>query len=62
MAVLLIQAFRQLPLSQLSPPALALLAVCALALVAADASVAAALLGERRAAGQRPAAARAAGP
>ncbi|HEY3108977.1 MAG TPA: hypothetical protein VGL23_09505 [Chloroflexota bacterium] len=57
MAVLLVQALRQLPLSQLPPLALAILGICALALLAADASVAAAVLRGRRASSQSPASA-----
>jgi hypothetical protein len=47
MAILLVQALRQLPLDQLHPLALAALALCAISLLAADASVAVALLTRR---------------
>jgi len=48
MAVLLVQALRQLPLDQLHPVLLAVLALCLAALVAAYAGVAVALLKRRR--------------
>lgn len=47
MAILLVQAFRQLPLDRLHPLALAALIICAVALLAADASVVVALLRRR---------------
>jgi hypothetical protein len=47
MTLLLVQALRQLPLDQLHPLALAVLAICAVSLLAADGSVAAALLTRR---------------
>lgn len=49
MTILLAQAFRQLPLDQLHPAALATLALCAVALLGAYAYVAAALASARRA-------------
>jgi len=55
MAILLVQAIRQLPLDQLHPLALAALAICAISLFAADASVAVALLNRRQAPDQPPA-------
>jgi hypothetical protein len=52
MAILLVQALRQLPLDRLHPLALAVLTVCAISLLAADAGVAAALLTQRTDPGQ----------
>ncbi|MDQ2882057.1 MAG: hypothetical protein M3Y48_12755 [Actinomycetota bacterium] len=49
MTLLLTQAFRQLPLDQLHPAAVAALALCAVALLGAYAYVAAALASARRA-------------
>jgi len=48
MTILLVQALRQLPLDQLHPLALAILAICGVSLLAAYASVATALLKQRR--------------
>jgi hypothetical protein len=48
MAVLLVQALRQLPLAELHPVLLAVLALCLVALVAAYAGIAVALLKRRR--------------
>ena len=50
LALLLVHAFRQLPLAQLHPLALATLAVCATTLLAAETTVAAAVLKQRRSA------------
>jgi hypothetical protein len=48
MAVLLVQALRRLPVAELHPVLLAVLALCLVALVAAYAGIAVALLKRRR--------------